>query len=145
MAASPPGLRPRDRIDAECARRGKDAVVAGCVALLEGRETDGELIVALGGPPARWAVGAGVEGPRYWRRVWAARGLLWTWDDSAAPAISGALGDEAWRVREMAAKVVARHRLGDALPIVVDLQHDPSARVRAAASRAVVLLTASGA
>jgi hypothetical protein len=145
VAASPSGLRPRDRIDAECARRGKDAVVAGCVALLEGRETDGELIVALGGPPARWAVGAGVEGARYWRRVWAARGLLWAWDDSAAPVISTALGDDAWRVREMAAKVVARHRLGDALPIVADLQRDPAPRVRAAASRAVVLLTADGA
>jgi len=45
----------------------------------------------------------------------------------------------------MAAKVVARHRLGDALPNVADLQHDPTARVRAAASRAVVLLTAAGA
>jgi hypothetical protein len=143
MAASPPGLRPRDRIDAECARRGKDAVVAGCVALLEGRGTDGELIVALGGPPARWAVGAGVEGPRYWRRVWAARGLLWAWDDSAAPAIRTALVDDAWRVREMAAKVVARHRLGDALPIVADLHSDPTPRVRAAASRAVVVLTSN--
>ena len=145
MPASPHGLKPRERIDAECERRGTDAVVAGCIALLENRETDGELIVALGGPAALWAVGAGVEGPRYWRRVWAARGLLWAWDDIALPAIRTALRDDAWRVREMAAKVVARHRLGDALPIVADLQHDPTARVRAAASRAVVLLTAAGA
>ena len=145
MPASPHGLKPRERIDAECDRRGKDAVVAGCIALIEGREADGELIVALGGPAALWAVGGGVEGPRYWRRVWAARGLLWAWDDSALPAIVTALGDDAWRVREMAAKVVARHRLGDALPVVADLRDDPTARVRAAASRAVVLLTAAGA
>jgi HEAT repeats len=145
VAASPHGQKPRERIDAECAKRGKAAVVAGCIALLEGRETDGELIVVLGGPPALWAVGGGVEGPRYWRRVWATRGLLWAWDDIARPAILTALRDDAWRVREMAAKVVARHRLGDALPIVADLQHDPTARVRAAASRAVELLTAAGA
>ncbi len=92
MPASPHGLKPRERIDAECDRRGKDAVVAGCIALLEGREADGELIVALGGPAALWAVGGGVEGPRYWRRVWAARGLLWAWDDSALPAIVTASG-----------------------------------------------------
>ena len=145
MASPPHQQKPRERIDAECARRGKEAVVAGCIALLEGRETDGELIVALGGPPALWAAGGGVEGPRYWRRVWAARGLLWAWDDTALPAILTALADDAWRVREMAAKVVARHRLGDALPAVAALQHDPTARVRSAASRAVVLLTATGA
>lgn len=117
-------------------------MVAGCVALLTGREVDGELIVALGGPPARWAV-TGVEGgPDYWLRVWAARGLLYVWDDSAEAAVVAALGDEAWRVREMAAKVVARHRLGDASPAVAMLADDPVARVRAAAERAVVRLTA---
>jgi hypothetical protein len=31
-----------------------------------------------------------------------------------AAAIVGATHDEAWRVREMAAKVIARHRVGDA-------------------------------
>jgi len=97
------------------------------------------------GPPRSGRSAGGVEGPRYWRRVWAARGLLWAWDDAALPAILTALGDDAWRVREMAAKVVARHRLGEALPIVAELQHDPTTRVRAAASRAVVLLTAAGA
>ena len=137
MAASPHHQKPRERIDAECTRRGKDAVVAGCVALLEGRGTDGELIVALGGPPALWAVTGGAEGPRYWRRVWAARGLLWAWDDVAQPAILTALRDDAWRVREMAAKVVAKHRLDAALSSVADLQDDPTPRVRAAASRAL--------
>jgi hypothetical protein len=39
---------------------GKDDVVAGCIALLRGGEGDAELIFALGGPPARWAV-AGEE------------------------------------------------------------------------------------
>jgi hypothetical protein len=43
----------------------------------------------------------------------------------------------------MAAKVIARHRVGDALPAVSGLRTDPVQRVRAAAERAVVLLTAS--
>jgi hypothetical protein len=43
----------------------------------------------------------------------------------------------------MAAKVVARHRLGGALDAVARLRDDPVARVRAAAERAVVTLTAS--
>jgi len=55
----------------------------------------------------------------------------------------GALNDDAWRVREMALRVVARHRLDDALTTVADLQEDPVPRVRAAASRALVRLSAN--
>ena len=72
--------------------------------------------------------------------MWAARGLLWAWDDAALPSLTAALDDEAWRVREMALKVVARHRLGEALTAVADLQEDPVPRVRAAASRALMRL-----
>lgn len=43
----------------------------------------------------------------------------------------------------MAAKVVARHKLGDALPAVSGLRSDPVPRVRAAAERAVAALTAA--
>ncbi|MBA2312573.1 MAG: HEAT repeat domain-containing protein [Actinobacteria bacterium] len=139
------GQTPRQSIENESERRGKDAVVAGCIALLEGREADVELIVALGGAPAYWAVSGERGGPRYWLRVWGARGLLWAWDDDALPAITAALNDDSWRVREMAAKVVARHRLGEARPIVADLRQDPTPRVRAAASRALVHLTETGA
>ena len=115
--------------------------MAGCIALLEGREADSELIVALGGPPARWAMTGEPGGPPYWLRVWAARGLQWAWLDEALPAVTAVLTDDSWRVREMAVKVVARHRLGDALPIVADLRNDSNARVRMAASRALVRLT----
>jgi len=38
--------------------------------------------------------------------------------------------DDAWRVREMAAKVVARHLLGDLMSNVANLRSDPVARVR---------------
>jgi HEAT repeat protein len=121
-------------------------VVAGCVGLIEGDDADGELILALGGPPARRLLGGGSRSDqRYWFRVWGTRGLLWAWDDTALDAVLLALRDPAWRVREMAAKVSARHRVGEALPALVELRADPVPRVRAAAARAVVVLTHAGA
>jgi hypothetical protein len=74
--------------------------------------------------------------------VWAARGLLWVWDDEAGPSILTALSDDAWRVREMATRVVIRHRVRSALAKVKQLRSDPNARVRKAAERAVAQLTA---
>lgn len=131
------GTTPRQRIEAECERRGRDAFVAGCVDLVAGREADADLILALGGGPARWATEGGESGPDYWLRVWAIRGLLWVWDDSALPSILSGLGDDSWRVREMATKVVARHQLDEALPLLAELHDDENARVRTAAERAV--------
>src|SRR5271155_4636998 len=106
------GMTPRQSIEAECARRGASAVVAGCVDLLAGGDPEDEdLLMALAGPMARHVLD-GHAGP-YWFRVWGARGLLWAWEESATPAVVRATADEAWRVREMAAKVIARHRVGD--------------------------------
>jgi hypothetical protein len=45
----------------------------------------------------------------------------------------------------MAAKVIAKHHVGDALQAVTALADDPVPRVRSAASRAVMMLSASGA
>lgn len=139
-------LTPRQSIAAECERRGKAAVVAGCIDLLRGRDdVDDALVLALGGPAAQ-AVLDGREGGKagHWPRVWAARGLLHAWDECAAPAVIQATTDEAWRVREMAAKVIARQRVADGLTAVAALRGDQVARVRAAAERATVILTASG-
>lgn len=139
-------LTPRQSVTAACERRGKAAVVSGCIGLLQGRDdVDDALVLALGGPAAEAVLG-GQEGGRagYWPRVWAARGLLHAWDDRATAAIIQATADDAWRVREMAAKVIARHRVGEALAAVSGLRDDRVPRVRAAAGRAVVLLTASG-
>jgi hypothetical protein len=137
---------PRERIASECQRRGKQAVVAGCVDILDGRDVDDALVVVLGGLHAEYVL-SGWEGGKsgYWPRVWAARGLLHAWEDAATPAITRATADEAWRVREMAAKVIARHKVGDALGVVAGLRDDPVKRVSAAAHRAVEILTASGA
>ena len=136
------GLTPRQSIELECARRGEAGVVAGCVELLAGRDVDDELVFAIGGPAARSVLDGGQP---YWLRVWAMRALLYAWDDTARPAVLAGLADHAWRVREMAAKVIARRQLGDALAGVAELRDDPVPRVRAAAARAVTILTATGA
>jgi hypothetical protein len=148
-------LTPRQRIAAECASGGRAGLISGCVAMLAGRpdDVDDRLITVLGGDAAAHVLDGG-EGGRsgYWPRVWAARGLLHAWDERAdqaaetepaTGAIIGALGDHAWRVREMAAKVVAAHRVDQALDVVAALRDDPIPRVRTAAERAVVLLTVS--
>jgi len=129
---------PRKRMASECKRRGTSALVGGCVALLSGHPVDDELIRGLGGQPGAGVLD-GYSGGRsgYWPRVWAARALLYPWDDSAMSAVIAATGDDAWRVRELAAKVIAHHHLGDALQAVAKLRTDPVARVRDAAERAV--------
>ncbi len=43
----------------------------------------------------------------------------------------------------MAAKVIARNRVGDALAAVAALKDDPVPRVRSAADRAVMILSAA--
>ena len=139
------GLSPRESIEEECARRGRTAVIAGCIQLIFGNDTDDGLVLALGGPAARRLVGGPRPDQRYWLRVWGARGLLWVWDDSALEALTVALDDPAWRVREMAVKVAARHLLGDALPAVAELRGDPVQRIRVAAARAVAVLTRAAA
>ena len=139
-------MTPKQSVEAECARRGTVAVVTGCAALLSGEDADDALIIALAGPPARYVLDTGpAPVHRYWLRVWGARGLLYAWGDGARPAVLAALGDEHWRVREMAAKVVARRLLGEALPAVAGLAGDPVPRVRQAAQRAIARLTAAGA
>jgi hypothetical protein len=141
--ADPP---PRRRIGADCARRGRAAVVADCVRLLHGQEVDPGVILTLGGPTARALLARGVRPDQeYWLRVWAVRGLLWVGPDGGLAGLRVALADPAWRVREMAAKVVARHVVGDLLDQVVALRADPVARVRVAADRAVRAVVEAGA
>ena len=106
------GLSPKQSIELERARRGEPGVVAGCVELLSGRDADDELVFAIGGPGAQSVLGGG---QRYWLRVWAMRALLYVWEDTARNVVLSGLADEAWRVREMAAKVSARRQLGEAL------------------------------
>ena len=129
---------PRTSILLECSLRGHDEFVRGCRSILRGDEVDPGLLVVLGGVSATNVLAGGdggVEG--YWPRVWAARGLLHAWGVEATDAIIDATSHPAWRVREMAAKVIARHRVADALDQVIDLMDDENHRVRAAAERAL--------
>lgn len=142
MSRSHWGVTPRQSIDAACKAYGREVVVHTCLDLLAGRDVDPALVKVLGGPRADRLIDAPSQA--YWLRVLATRGLLWAWDDCAAPALTGALADESWRVREMAAKVVARHLVDAALPQVVVLGRDPVPRVRSAAARAVHRLTQAG-
>jgi HEAT repeat protein len=135
-------VTPRDSIEAACRERGKPDVVAGCMALLAGGDADVSLLQSLGGPNADWYLDHGPQ-HRYWLRVWGARGLLWAWDDAATSAVIAALADESWRVREMALKVIARHRVDDALDAVTERVDDPVPRVRTAAAKALQRLTAA--
>lgn len=144
-AGSHRGVTPRQSVEVEAGRRGRTALVAGCVRLVHGEEVDPALLLALGGPGARKFLDGGPRADTYWLRVWGLRGLLWSWDDAALPAVVLGLADGSWRVREMALRVVARHRLGDALPAVTPLRADEVQRVRTAAARAVAVLTAAGA
>jgi HEAT repeat protein len=61
---------------------------------------------------------------------------LHVWDDVATHAIIDATGDDSWRVREMSAKVIARHHVRPAIDAVVALLGDENTRVRTAARRA---------
>ncbi len=135
------GGTPRQSVKAECARRGRPSFRAGCIDLLEGRGADDFLILALGGPHAGLVL-SGREGGRggCWPRMWACRGLLYAWDHIAVPAVVRCTADPAWRVREMAAKVIAQQDPEDALSAALKMLEDPLPRVRAEAERAAVRL-----
>jgi len=136
-------MTPAERVGAACDRWGDGEVVRSCAALLvagPAAPTGENLDVAmvLGAVEDRdWLASGKPPGHAYWARVWAARALRYVWADSAAPAVIAALDDEHWRVREMAAKVVGDHEIGEAADRLADLLGDGTPRVRAAAARAL--------
>jgi HEAT repeat protein len=126
---------------------GIHAVVDMCLALLDGN-TDYELLPLplsyLGGAHAVSALERdpqlAARGQDFWPRVWAARGLRYVWLSYAEPGVVAALPDPAWRVREMAAKVVAQRELASAADALVPLLTGGTPRVRVAAIRAIGLV-----
>lgn len=145
MISSRWGMTPRESVEQECRRKGTKNVVSRCVAILSGGEADEETLRALAGP-ASAEVLEGAEGglSGYWPRVWAMRALIYAWNDSATPVVIAGARDEAWRVREMSARVVARHQVSDAIEEMVVLRDDDVPRVREAAERALVRLAEYG-
>ncbi len=71
----------------------------------------------------------------YWVRTWGARGLLYAWDDSAAPAVVAGLADEDWRPAEMCLKVATKREVGGAGDGAAALSTHELPRVRTQAMR----------
>lgn len=124
---------PRHQVQAAVARVGEATVAGWCVEVLRGGHNE-EAFEVLCGPHWRGLIRSNV----LWGRVWGARGLLYAWAPTAAPAVVSGLDDPAWRVREMCAKVVRLRELPDAADRLFELAlNDEVPRVRAAAVRAL--------
>ena len=135
------GISPRQSVLAECDRRSRSSVVDDCLAILQDHRVNDDFLFVLAGPSATTVLEGREGSPEgYWPKVWAARALLHVWDDRATFAIIDATTHESWRVREMSAKVVARHEVFGAIDAVVALLEDENVRVRSAASRAIARL-----
>jgi HEAT repeat protein len=133
----PVDLSIEQRIDAAVARYGADEVVSRSIALLGGANAGEDFLLYVGG---RHAVGI-VDGapPLYWPELWGARALLFAWGGQASTAVEAGLTNQAWRVREMCARVAQQRRLPVAA-LLVDLTRDEVSRVRAAAARALSIV-----
>lgn len=113
---------------------GERGVVDRAVALIGGLSAGDDFLLFVGGTHAKGVLeGAPVL---YWPEVWGMRALLTVWDDSAVDAVASGLQNRAWRVREMAARVVAARSLPLAAALA-ELLTDDVPRVRAAAARAL--------
>lgn len=122
------------RIEAAAAHWSEREVVDRALALIGGLSAGDEFLLIVGG---RHAEGVLAGAPvLYWPELWGTRALLYVWDDSAAVAVSAALTNQAWRVREMAARVAAVRDLPVAETLRALLTDDVP-RVRAAAARAL--------
>jgi hypothetical protein len=123
-----------ERIQAAVDSEGETSVVLRARSLLEGGYEGEEFLRVVGGPHADGIL-AGAPS-LYWPELWGARALNYVWSDAAAPAVIAGLGNQAWRVREMCAKVAALRAI-QATEALTALTTDDHARVRAAAARAL--------
>lgn len=125
---------PQKRIEEAVALFGEKSVAERAASLLMGGNEGEEFLLWVGGQHAQGVLDGAP--PLYWPEVWGARALTFVWDDSAAPAIHRGLTDQAWRVREMCARVVFMRKL-DETDALLTLLADDTARVRSAAARAL--------
>lgn len=119
-------------------RYGEERVTAMSIGLLKGRDEGDDILLYVGGRHARGVLDGAP--PLYWPELWGARALSVVWseagDGAAASAIIAGLGNRAWRVREMCAKVCAARALGG-LEVLSPLLTDEVPRVRSAGARAL--------
>ncbi|MFM9878582.1 MAG: HEAT repeat domain-containing protein [Rhodoglobus sp.] len=122
------------RIAGAVAELGEATVVLRALSLIAGNNEGDEFLLVVGGEHARGILeGAPVL---YWPELWGTRALLFVWNDTAIDAVKAALHNQAWRVREMAARVAAARNL-DVAPVLLGMLGDETPRVRAAAARAL--------
>ena len=122
------------RIALAAERWGEADVVAKAIELASGVHVAEDYLLVVGGDHAKGILeGAPVL---YWPELWGVRALLYVWDDSATDAVTAALHNQAWRVREMAARVAAARGL-PVSAVLTGLLEDETPRVRAAAARAL--------
>jgi hypothetical protein len=123
-----------ERIQAAVAHYGEQAVIDNSIALLRAKNAGKDFLLYAGG---RHALGILEGAPAlYWPELWGARALLHVWGEGAAPYIVVGLGNQAWRVREMCAKVILLRDLQVA-PKLVRATTDETPRVRSAALHAL--------
>lgn len=125
---------PAERIASAVSRFGEDEVVKRSIALLAGFNVGEDFLLYVGGTHAQGILDGAP--PLYWPEVWGARALLSVWSDDALGAVKAGLTNQAWRVREMSARVVATRSLelaDDIRPLLTD----DNPRVRAGAARAL--------
>ena len=133
-ASVPLDLGVAQRLTAAVERFGEEEVIDRALALLAGANAGEEFLLYAGGRHAQGVLDGAP--PLYWPEVWGARALLGVWAERAVPAVTAGLGNQSWRVREMCAKVVAERAIPCA-DAVLPLLKDDTARVRAAAARAL--------
>ncbi len=138
------GDRPQDWLAAAARDYGESRVALWCADLIvdaaDPVEESGVPLTILGGAPAAHYLQRAADGnpePDYWPRVWGARGLLYVWDDDAQAAVVSGLDDDAWRVREMCARVIRLREIGVSADRLAELCADEVTRVRVAALRAL--------
>jgi HEAT repeat protein len=125
---------PAARIASAVARFGEAEVVDRSIALLAGLNVGEEFLLYVGGVHAQGILDGAP--PLYWPEVWGARALLYVWNETAVDAITAGLSNQAWRVREMSARVVGAHVV-DVAEQLRPMLGDPVARVRSATARAL--------
>ena len=129
-----PDDTPATRVADAISSLGEDGVVERAIALLAGYNTGEEFLLVAGGSHAQGLLDGAP--PLYWPEVWGARVLLYAWNDTAQDAVLAGLQNRAWRVREMCCRVAAARAL-PAAEYLRELLADDTARVRAAAARAL--------
>lgn len=112
----------------------EEDVVDGAISLMAGNNEGENFLLYVGGEHAQGILDGAPA--LYWPELWGTRTLLYVWDDSAISPVLNALQNPAWRVREMAARVVAARGI-PAADELLELLRDDTPRVRIAGAKAL--------